>query len=174
MSSVLHPPPYRLRSEPASGWPGKNFIEKRVKKLRTQVVKRKAVVIPCQPQATKELSWQSYVAAMKQAVQQLHSNHHVIDEKTGKEVSFGLVRLANIDPCVIMTLSLLSADWSDDTAVFLMCYHSRQVLLLRHEQETYLDYVLRRKHEKEKRVSFKIQFFVPIWIGTKSNGVFSW
>lgn len=133
----------------------KNFIEKRVKKLRTQVVKRKAVVIPCQPQATKELSWQSYVEAMKQAVQQLHSNHHVIDEKTGKEVSFGLVRLANINPCVNMTLSLLSADWPDDTAVFLMCYHSRQVLLLRHEQETYLDYVLRRKHEKEKRVSFQ-------------------
>ena len=133
----------------------KNFIEKRVKKLRTQVVKRKAVVISCQPQATKELSWQSYVEAMKQAVQQLHSNHHVIDEKTGKEVSFGLVRLANINPCVNMTLSLLSADWPDDTAVFLMCYHSRQVLLLRHEQETYLDYVLRRKHEKEKRVSFQ-------------------
>lgn len=40
----------------------KNFIEKRVKKLRTQVVKRKAVVIPCQPQATKNLSWQSYHA----------------------------------------------------------------------------------------------------------------
>lgn len=133
----------------------KNFIEQRVKKLRTQVVKRKAVVIPCQPQATKELSWQSYVEAMKQAVQQLHSNHHVIDEKTGKEVSFGLVRLANIDPCVNMALSLLSADWPDDTAVFLMCYHSRQVLLLRHEQETYLDHVLRRKQEKEAPVSFQ-------------------
>lgn len=133
----------------------KNFIEKRVKKLRTQVVKRKAVVLPCQPQATKETSWQSYVVVTQQAVLQLHEVHHVVDEKTGKEVSFGLIRFANINPCVNMALSLLSADWPDDTAVFLMCYHSRQVLLLRHEQETYLDHVLRRKQEKEAPVSFQ-------------------
>ena len=84
---------------------------------------------------------------MKQAVLQLHGNHHVLDEKTGKEVSFGLVRFANIDPCVNMALTLLSAEWPDDTAVFVMCYHSRQVLLLRHEQEAYLDHVLRRQQE---------------------------
>ena len=36
-----------------------------------------------------------------------------------------------------------------------MCYHSLQVLLLRHEQEAYLDYVLRRKQEKVERVVFQ-------------------
>ena len=36
-----------------------------------------------------------------------------------------------------------------------MCYHSCQVLLLRHEQEAYLDYVLRRKQEKGERVVFQ-------------------
>ncbi len=133
----------------------KTFVEKRVKKLQLQIVKRKATVISCQPQATKETSWQSYVAAMKQAVLQLHGNHHVLDEKTGKEVSFGLVRFANIDPCVNMALALLSAEWPDDTAVFIMCYHSRQVLLLRHEQEAYLDRVLCRKQEKGNRVAFQ-------------------
>lgn len=92
---------------------------------------------------------------MKQAVLQLHGNHHVLDEKTGKEVSFGLVRFANIDPCVNMALTLLSAEWPDDTAVFVMCYHSRQVLLLRHEQEAYLDHVLRRKQERGGKVSFQ-------------------
>ena len=144
---LQQPNQYRLAHE--------SFIEKRVKKLRTQVVKRKAFVIPCQPQATKETSWQSYVVAIQQAVLQLHGAHHVVDEKTDKEVSFGLVRFAHIDPCVNMALSLLSADWPDDTAVFLMCYHSRQVLLLRHEQEAYLDYVLRRKQEKGERVVFQ-------------------
>lgn len=133
----------------------KTFVEKRVKKLQLQIVKRKATVISCQPQATKETSWQSYVAAMKQAVLQLHGAHHVVDEKTGKEVSFGLMRFANIDPCVNMALSLLSAEWPDDTAVFIMCYHSRQVLLLRHEQEAYLDRVLCRKQEKGNRVAFQ-------------------
>lgn len=133
----------------------KSFVEKRVKKLQAQVVKRKAVLIPCQPQTTKELSWQSYVATMKQAVLQLHENHHVVDEKTGKEVSFGLVRFANIDPCVNMAISLLSTEWPADTAVFVMCYHSRQVLLLRHEQEAYLDHVLRRKQERSAQVAFQ-------------------
>lgn len=132
-----------------------SFIEKRVKKLRTQVVKRKAVLVPCQPQTTKELSWQSYVAEMKQAVRQLHENHHVVDGKTGKEVSFGLVRFANIDPCVNMALALLSTEWPDDTAVFIMCYHSRQVLLLRHEQEVYLDHALCRKQEKGDPIAFQ-------------------
>lgn len=144
---LQQPNQYRLAHE--------SFVEKRVKKLQAQVVKRKAVLVPCQPQTTKELSWQSYVAAMKQAVLQLHGSYHVVDEKTNKEVSFGLVRFANIDPCVNMALALLSADWPDDTAVFVMCYHSRQVLLLRHEQEAYLDHVLRRKQERGVQVSFQ-------------------
>ena len=40
-----------------------------------------------------------------------------------------------------------------------MCYHSRQGLLLRHEQEAYLDYVLRRKQEKGERVVFQDNVF---------------
>lgn len=144
---LQQPNQYRLAHE--------SFVEKRVKKLQAQVVKRKAVLIPCQPQTTKEQSWQSYVAAIKQAALQLHGNHHVVDEKTNKEVSFGLIRFANIDPCVNMALALLSAEWPEDTAVFVMCYHSRQVLLLRHEQEAYLDHVLRRKQERGAQVAFQ-------------------
>lgn len=144
---LQQPNQYRLAHE--------SFVEKRVKKLQAQIVKRKAVLIPCQPQTTKEQSWQSYVAAIKQAALQLHGNHHVVDEKTNKEVSFGLIRFANIDPCVNMALALLSAEWPEDTAVFVMCYHSRQVLLLRHEQEAYLDHVLRRKQELGAQVAFQ-------------------
>ena len=144
---LQQPNQYRLAHE--------RFVEKRVKKLQAQVVKRKAVLIPCRPQTTKEQSWQSYVAAIKQAVLQLHGNHHVVDEKTNKEVSFGLVRFANIDPCVNMALALLSAEWPEETAVFVMSYHSRQVLLLRHEQEAYLDHVLRRKQERGAQVAFQ-------------------
>lgn len=144
-----------LQQSKQYGLAHEKFVEQRVKNLQMQVVKRKAFVIPCQPQTMKETSWQLYVAAAKQAVLQLHDAHHVVDEKTGKEVSFGLMRFANIDPCVNMTLSLLSADWPEDTAVFIMCYHSRQVLLLRHEQEVYLDHVLRRKQERGAKVAFQ-------------------
>ena len=53
---LQQPNQYRLAHE--------SFVEKRVKNLQAQVVKRKAVLIPCQPQTTKEQSWQSYVAAI--------------------------------------------------------------------------------------------------------------
>lgn len=131
------------------------FIEKRVKDLQAQVVKRKADLISCQPQNEKAASWQVYTMAVKQAILEFHSRYHVCDKKTGKEVSFGLLRLANIDPCVNMALSLLAEKWPADTAILVMCYHSRQVLLLRHEQEAYLDRVLRRKMEGDSLVDFR-------------------
>ena len=150
----------------------KTFVEKRVKKLQLQIVKRKATVISCQPQATKETSWQSYVAAMKQAVLQLHGAHHVVDEKTGKEVSFGLMRFANIDPCVNMALSLLSAEWPDDTAVFIMCYHSRQVCCCAMNRKHISIVSCAASKRREIGLRFKIAFFVLIWMEVKSIGVF--
>lgn len=55
--------------------------------------------------------------------------------------------MANIDPCVKVSLYLLqNTDWDkDDITPRIMTYHSRQILLLRHEQEKYLDSVLKRK-----------------------------
>lgn len=65
----------------------------------------------------------------------MHEQNHIIDRKTGKRVSFGVVRMANINPCVELSEYLLRCTWSQDVAVRLMTYHSRQILLLRHEQE---------------------------------------
>lgn len=53
--------------------------------------------------------------------------------------------MANINPCVELSKYLLRCTWSQDVVVRLMTYHSRQILLLRHEQEKYLDSVLSRK-----------------------------
>ena len=131
------------------------FVKKRAKKLSTQIIKRKAKLISCQPQENVEKAWQLYVKAIQHAVLSLHAEHHVEDKQTKKKVSFGLLRFANIDPCVNMSISLAKTDWGKDTAIYLMCYHSRQVLLLRHEQERYLDSVLRRKQEQGDIVDFK-------------------
>ena len=78
----------------------------------------------------------------------MHEQNHIIDRKTGKRVSFGVVRMVNINPCVELSEYLLRCTWSQDVAVRLMTYHSRQILLLRHEQEKYLDSVLSRKGEE--------------------------
>lgn len=66
--------------------------------------------------------------------------------------------MANIPPCIELSQHLLQADWGKDVAPKIMAYHSRQVLLLRHEQEKHLDEVLKRK---EKLGEMPAAFNVP-------------
>lgn len=133
-----------------------NFIDKRVNSLNKQVAKRKANIVPCPllsldavtSKSEAEESKQShYFLTVKQATLAKHQQHHSIDKKTAIKVSFGVVRVANISPCVELTKYLLQADYPQDTQVKVMAYHSQQVLLLRHEQEKHLDEVLKRKEK---------------------------
>ncbi|EHU2374131.1 type I-F CRISPR-associated helicase Cas3 [Acinetobacter baumannii] len=130
------------------------FIELRADALSKQIVKHKAYIVDCSDLvAEKEVrrldqSLQSqYFERIKQNAEQLHFNHHTIDTQTGKKVSFGVVRVANIPPCVALTQYLLNAEWSQGISPRVMAYHSRQVLLLRSEQERHLDQVLKRKEK---------------------------
>ena len=127
------------------------FITKRVAKLTKQPAKRKADIIQCavSMNTAKELSDETkqilYFTHIKDAILAKHQQHNTVDNSTNKSVSFGVVRVANISPCVELTQYLLQADYPDDIEVKVMAYHSRQVLLLRHEQEKHLDQVLKRK-----------------------------
>jgi len=133
------------------------FIEQRVDKLSNQPAKRKALIVDCQEAMqsvsddntlTKRHLWFSQIA---KATLDSHKQHHTQDDKTGLNVSFGVVRTANIQPCVKLTQFLLGYDWPDNIAVRVMAYHSRQVLLLRHEQEKHLDAVLKRKEKANEQ-----------------------
>jgi CRISPR-associated endonuclease/helicase Cas3 len=141
-----------------------NFIDKRVSKLKQQVAKRKAEIIACPLSEQNSLDEsdsceKEYFSIIEQAILTKHQHHHSVDEKTQLKVSFGVVRIANIAPCVALTKYLLQADFHDGTSedstkesteVRVMAYHSQQVLLLRHEQEKHLDNVLKRKEQKGK------------------------
>jgi CRISPR-associated endonuclease/helicase Cas3 len=116
------------------------FIDKRVKKLDEQIIKRKAYIAP-----VTELNESHYFEQVKANTVALHQQHHTIDRKTGKRVSFGVVRVANVPPCIALSRYLLEADFGDTTQAKIMTYHSRQVLLLRSQQEKHLDEVLKRK-----------------------------
>ena len=139
-----------------------DFIDKRVSKLNIQVAKRKAEIIACPLLVEKKLEetnqgnektrLEHYFNTVKEAILIKHQRHHSIDAKTGINVSFGVVRVANISPCIELTKYLLQADYPNSchemTQVKVMAYHSQQVLLLRHEQEKHLDVVLKRKEEQ--------------------------
>lgn len=134
------------------------FVEIRSKALAEQVIKHKAYIIECHdlvaPKEQKQLEeslQQQYFDRIRQNIEKLHHHYHTIDEKTGKRVSFGVVRVANIPPCVALTQFLLNAEWSDKIAPRTMAYHSRQVLLLRSEQERHLDAVLKRKEKQDEQ-----------------------
>ena len=126
------------------------FILQRVTKLKQQYAKRKAHVIECQKSMEKDVDneesrQEHYFSQIQQAIIAKHQHHQTVDQKMQIAVSFGVVRVANIVPCVALTKYLLQADYPADIEVKVMAYHSQQVLLLRHEQEKHLDAVLKRK-----------------------------
>ena len=122
------------------------FIDKRVVNLAKQAPKRKVEIIECQNDlgADKEI----YFSKIKNAMIEKHYQHHTIDKQTGIAVSFGVVRMANIKPCVELAQYLMAEKYPDEVEVRVMAYHSNQVLLLRHKQEQHLDSVLKRKEKK--------------------------
>ncbi|KTD33028.1 CRISPR-associated nuclease/helicase Cas3 subtype I-F/YPEST [Legionella nautarum] len=133
------------------------FIKKRVKKLKAEPIKRKVEIVSCQH--IKEFRAQvktnedkitiehAYFNVIQKAIIEKHLQHAEIEPLTEKMVSIGLVRMANIDPCVALTEYLATTDWPNDIDFRVMAYHSQQVLLLRSEQEKHLDEVLKRNEK---------------------------
>jgi CRISPR-associated endonuclease/helicase Cas3 len=123
-----------------------DFVDKRLSKLiEEQQPKCKAKLGELDINAADKQ--QAYFECIKQHIVQLHHGHHVKDNKTDIKVSFGVVRCANISPCVELTTYLLETDFPEGVEVRVMAYHSQQVLLLRHHQEQHLDAVLKRKEQ---------------------------
>lgn len=122
------------------------FIDKRIENLAKQPVKRKANIAQCTTDA------KDYFEAIKQAVLEKHKQHHFVDTKTNKNISIGVVRIANINPCVDLTKYILRDNLAEDTEIKTMAYHSRQVLIMRHSQEKYLDKILKRTKDDNENI----------------------
>ncbi|MCW8930872.1 MAG: type I-F CRISPR-associated helicase Cas3f [Gammaproteobacteria bacterium] len=121
------------------------FVSDRIGMLIQQPVKRKANIEKCSTNVDE------YFDAIKNAIINKHRHHNFIDPKTKKTISIGVVRVANVDPCIKLTKYLLTSNFLNDkdVAIKTMAYHSRQVLLMRHEQEKYLDKILKRNNGEE-------------------------
>ncbi len=122
------------------------FINKRIEKLAVQLPKRKAGIVPCEPteEGNEKFIREAAYAIIQSEILEKHQAHHITEEQSGKRVSFGVVRVANINPCIELTRYLLNAEWLDNVDVRVMAYHSQQILLMRNEQEKHLDNVLKR------------------------------
>ena len=130
------------------------FVQQRAKKLRDAPVRRKAQIMSLPP--LKKIENQLFDAAtlaeylMQQAIA-LHQVHSEYDSVTQKQISFGLIRFANIKPMIPLAKQLFQLEikpqWQD-YQIHLCCYHSKQLLILRSKLEEKLDRILNRTDSK--------------------------
>lgn len=79
-----------------------------------------------------------------QAALDLHRDHHEFDPGSPRRVSFGLVRMANIEPLVEVALALFKAPLPPGVHIHLCVYHAQHPLLVRSAIEHQLDRTLAR------------------------------
>ncbi|MDP1606301.1 MAG: CRISPR-associated endonuclease Cas3'' [Rhodocyclaceae bacterium] len=94
-------------------------------------------------QAVAQKDEAGFMEAIEIAARKLHENHHLFDPATGKRISFGLVRMANINPAVQVAKHLSKQLPESKIA----CYHSQHFPLLRFHIERRLDALLSRKNK---------------------------
>ncbi len=123
------------------------FIKKRQIKLNAQESRNQATIesMLIQKAEIPGLLYKQFAQKLYELLLKQHTENHVIDLVTQQKVSFGVIRMANIDPLVAVTKKLLMINAPDDTQIFYCTYHSHFPLIVRSEIETTLDMFLNRK-----------------------------
>ncbi|MFM8333857.1 MAG: type I-F CRISPR-associated helicase Cas3f [Candidatus Methylumidiphilus sp.] len=128
----------------------RRFVERRLAKLAAAShgeVRRRAAIqpLPIRPRQPRADLCREFAAHLRPLLHTLHRQHHSIDPHGGQRVSFGLVRMANIDPLFDVALSLAALGAEAGCHIHLCVYHSRHPLLVRAAIERELDGVLKRQ-----------------------------
>ncbi|WP_194944598.1 type I-F CRISPR-associated helicase Cas3f [Limnohabitans sp. 2KL-3] len=137
-----------------------DFVQKRVAHLAVQHrtdQRRQAHIVPVNIQATTTPQIRrEYAQVILKAALDLHRllQNHTVDQTTpgqpsGKRVSFGLVRMANIDPLIDVAMALHDMPMPEGVRIHLCVYHSRHPLLVRSGLEHTIDQALQR-HGQDK------------------------
>lgn len=123
------------------------FARKRSARLSTEPIRRRSELLPMsfttQDQAERR---RQFAEKIRAAALRLHEHHHSEDPRSGKRVSFGLVRMANIAPLFDVALALYRQGAPEGTHIHLCVYHSQFPLLLRSAIEYRLDSALDRRN----------------------------
>ncbi|MBW5890749.1 type I-F CRISPR-associated helicase Cas3 [Pectobacterium polaris] len=121
------------------------FVQQRLKNLaKEELPLRLASIVPVSsPSKNKDDVHLAVAQAIHPLLRDLHSQHHQ-QHKSGKTVSLGLVRMANINPLVAVARQLLAIPSSPDTCIHYCIYHSQHPLAMRSYIEQRLDAALMR------------------------------
>lgn len=123
------------------------FVGKRAAKLEKAEPLRRAELLPLDivkslPEAKVRAEFARHV---RDACLRLHGDHAETDPASGKRVSFGLVRMANIDPLFDVARELFTLGAPEDTRIHLCVYHARFPLVQRSAIEHQLDSAFNRR-----------------------------
>ncbi|WP_313055858.1 type I-F CRISPR-associated helicase Cas3f [Pseudomonas lopnurensis] len=122
------------------------FVDKRVQALGKDEPRRRGELLPLRLEARKEeLVRHAFARHLRDAMLTAHDRHAETCPHSGKRVSFGLVRMANIEPLFDVALELFRLGAPEDHRIHLCIYHSRFPLLLRSAIERQLDTTLNRR-----------------------------
>lgn len=121
------------------------FVQQRLKNLtKEELPLRLASIVPISsPSKNKDDVHLAVAQAIHPLLRDLHSQHHQ-QHKSGKAVSLGLVRMANINPLVAIARQLLAMPSPPDTCIHYCIYHSQHPLAMRSYIEQRLDAALMR------------------------------
>ncbi len=121
------------------------FAKRRLERLAKSPVRRRADILALPPLSKRPEEVRPTIATLlRQNALALHQQHHSVDPHSGKRVSFGLVRMANIDPLVDVARALFQQGAPEGFRIHLCVYHSRHPLVMRSEIERRLDKTLQR------------------------------
>lgn len=123
-----------------------DFVEKRIKNLhKHSSALRKAKIIKVERDGDKHPSM-VMATLIWQSIEILHQQHAIAVDN--KNVTIGLVRMANITPLVQIAKVLLAQKSPDDTIIHYCIYHSKFPLLQRSKIEEQLDKALSRHNQQ--------------------------
>lgn len=123
-----------------------SFAIKRYDRLSTAEVRRRGKLLPIDLRGlTRNHQTARFAELARDAALSLHAEHYSVDPGSSKRVSFGLVRMANIEPLVEVALALYRLGAPPGFRIHLCTYHSQFPLLIRSAIERQLDDALNRR-----------------------------
>jgi len=122
------------------------FAERRATRLADAEMRRRVMLQPLPLSGLRHDELSPRLAELaRDAALALHQRHHSVDPRSGRRVSFGLIRMANIEPLVEVALALYRLGAPPGVQIHLCTYHSQFPLLIRSAIEHRLDAALDRR-----------------------------
>lgn len=119
----------------------KEFVGQILTGLDTKIILRKAKIAEIgNPKDINE-----FFDRITAEIVNMHKHHHVIDEKSGKNLSLGVVRWNNVAPSMLHSRFLLDNACPDDHEIFVVPYNGTLLPAVRFHVESSLNKMLKRK-----------------------------